>query len=131
MKKIALTVVAMMSMTMAFAANGDGNTNKGEKSPEVEAVDMTHNYDMSVNYRSLASALGLNEYQQQAVALIHNKFVDEVKEARHAGAATRQNMVKQAADKELQYMSYVLDNKQYNKFARLLNLTLSNRGLTD
>ncbi len=122
-------MVAMMSMTLAFAGNGDGNTTKGEKTPEVSATNMTQSYDMTLNYGSLASALDLTDYQKQAVEIIHNKFVGEVKDAQSADAAERQSLVNKAADKELQFMSYVLDNKQYNKFAKLLNLTLNNRGL--
>ncbi|MBM6992384.1 MAG: hypothetical protein I3J02_03850 [Prevotella sp.] len=122
MKKIVLSMVAMMSMTMAFAS-------ESEKTPEVTATNMVQNYDMRVNYRTLASTLDLNDYQMEAVELIHNKFVNEMKNAETADAAVRQDMVKKAADKELQFMSYVLDGKQYDKYAKLLNLTLNNRGL--
>ncbi len=122
MKKIVLSMAAMMTMTVAFAS-------KSEKAPEVTATNMVQNYDMRVNYRNLASTLDLNDYQREAVELIHNKFVNEMKSAETADASVRQDLVQKAADKELQYMSYVLNGKQYDKFAKLLNLTLSNRGL--
>ena len=122
MKKIVLSLVAMMSMTVAFA-------NESEKTPEVTATNMVQNYDMRVNYRNLASTLALTEYQIEAVQLIHDKFVNEMKSAANAGESERGSLVKKAADKELQYMGYVLSGKQYDKFSKLLNLTLSNRGL--
>ena len=51
--------------------------------------------------------------------------------AAQADAAQRKELVKAAAARELQYMGYVLNDKQYSKFNTLLNLTLSNRGLLD
>ena len=129
MKKIVLTLVAMLSMTAAFAANGDGNKENGKKTPEVTDANMVQNYDMTLNYSTLGSILQLNDYQMNAVELIHNKFVNEVKSVENADASERQDLVKEAAGKELKYMSYVLNSKQYQKFSTLLNLTLNNRGL--
>ncbi|MGI6242956.1 MAG: hypothetical protein ACOYJK_05420 [Prevotella sp.] len=129
MKKIVLTLAAMLSMTMAFAENSDKNNVETKKAPEVTATNMRNNYDMSLNYNSLASTLGLNSYQAEAVQLIHNKFVGEMNEVAQADATDRSAMVKQAADKELKYMSYILTRDQYRKFTMLLNVTLHNRGL--
>lgn len=129
MKKIVLTLVAMLSMTATFAANGDGNKENGKKTPEVTVANMVQNYDMTLNYSTLGSMLQLNDYQMDAVELIHNKFVNEVKSVENADASERQDLVKEAAGKELKYMSYVLNSKQYQKFSTLLNLTLNNRGL--
>ncbi|MDT3386524.1 MAG: hypothetical protein LIR46_01950 [Bacteroidota bacterium] len=129
MKKIVLTLVAMLSMTATFAANGDGNKENGKKTPEVTVANMVQNYDMTLNYSTLGSILQLNDYQMNAVELIHNKFVNEVKSVENADASERQDLVKEAAGKELKYMSYVLNSKQYQKFSTLLNLTLNNRGL--
>ena len=119
----------MLSMTATFAANGDGNKENGKKTPEVTVANMVQNYDMTLNYSTLGSILQLNDYQMNAVELIHNKFVNEVKSVENADASERQDLVKEAAGKELKYMSYVLNSKQYQKFSTLLNLTLNNRGL--
>jgi hypothetical protein len=129
MKKIVLTFAAMMTMTMAFAGNDNDVAGNGEKAPEVSAVSMINNYDMSVNYKSLAGVLSLSDYQAQAVEIVHSQFVRDMKAAATAQEAQRGDMVKKAADKELQYMSYVLDKSQLKKFSQLLNLTLANRGL--
>jgi hypothetical protein len=129
MKKIVMTLAAMLSMTMAFAGNSSKKGNETQKAPEVTVANMDQNYDMSLNYNSLASALQLDNYQMEAVQIIHNKFVGEMNEAAQADVAERGDMVKQAADKELKYMSYILTRDQHRKFTTLLNVTLNNRGL--
>ncbi len=116
-------------MTMAFAGEREKNHGKVNSTQEVTALDMDQNYDMTLNYRRLGSALGLNNYQMEALESIHDKFVDEMKNAEHAKASDRKELVQEAASKELKYMRYVLDTDQYGKFTTLLNLTLSNRGL--
>ena len=61
MKKLILTVVALMSMTMTFAENENAaNTNT------VEA------YNMNVNMNKLSQALGLSDDQIEAVYEIHS-----------------------------------------------------------
>jgi hypothetical protein len=129
MKKIVLTLIAILSMTMAFAGEREKNHGKVNEAHEVTVLSMDQNYDMTLNYRKLGSTLGLNGYQMEAVELIHGKFVNEMKQAERAEASERRGLVQEAAGKELKYMRYVLDDAQYDKFATLLNLTLSNRGL--
>ena len=38
-------------------------------------------------------------------------------------------MMDNAIKKDLKYMRYILDKKQYRKYLMLLNVTLNNRGL--
>ena len=52
-----------------------------------------------------------------------------MRKAANAEASERAELVKKAATKELKYMHYVLNEKQYRKYNTLLNLTLENRGL--
>ena len=118
MKKIVLTVVAMMSMTMAFAENENNNT--------VEAVNA---YDMSVNSRKLAVTLGLNYDQMEAVEDIHRQFCNEMMLAAQATGDERSQQVDKAVKKDMRYMGYVLDKKQYRQYQLLLNTTLENHGL--
>ena len=122
MKKIVLTLVALMSMTLTFASNKS-------KAPEVTATNMNQNYDMRVNYARLANTLQLNADQEEAVQTIHEQFIRDMHKAGQAEEASRKDLVKKAADKEMKYMRYVLNNKQYDTFSTLLNLTLANRGL--
>ena len=118
MKKIVLTLVAMLTMTMANAENEDNNT-----------VEASNAYDMSVNMRKLAVALGLTLDQMEAVQDIHHQFCNEMMLAAQAEGDERTNMVEQAVKKDVRYMHYILDDKQYRKYLLLLNTTLYNRGL--
>ncbi len=118
MKKIVLTLVAMLTMTMANAENEDNNT-----------VEAANAYDMSVNMRKLAVALGLTLDQMEAVQDIHHQFCNEMMLAAQAEGDERTNMVEQAVKKDVRYMHYILDDKQYRKYLLLLNTTLYNRGL--
>lgn len=118
MKKIVLSVVAMMGMTMAFA----------NEEPAVNVND-ANVYDMTVNVRKLSETLGLTLDQMQSLTDIHHKFCGEMLEASEAGHEERQSMVDRAVVKDLKYMRYILTSKQYDKYEQLLNVTLANRGL--
>ena len=118
MKKIVLTLVAMMTITMANAENEEKN-----------AVKAVNAYDMTVNMRKLAVALGLTLDQMEAVQDIHHQFCNEMLLASQAESDEREKLVNQAVKKDVQYMSYILEDKQYRKYLLLLNTTLTNRGL--
>lgn len=125
MKKIVLTLAAMMTMSMAFA----NTENIPENAPEVTEASTAANYDMTVNYSKLATTLELSSDQIDAVEAIHDQFINDMRKAANAEASERAELVKKAATKELKYMHYVLNEKQYRKCNTLLNLTLENRGL--
>ena len=118
MKKIVLMVVAMLSMTMGYAENENVNT--------VQGADA---YDMSVNVRRLAVTLGLTLDQMEAVEDIHTNFCKEMQLAGHAASEQREELMDKAIRKDLRYMHYVLNQKQYKNYVMLLNTTLVNRGL--
>ena len=118
MKKIVLMLVAMFTMTMANAENEDNN-----------ATQVSNAYDMKVNIRKLAVTLGLNLDQMEIVKDIHHQFCNEMMMAAQATGDERAAMVEQAVKKDVRYMHYVLDDKQYKTYLLLLNTTLTNRGL--
>ncbi|MFC2701282.1 hypothetical protein [Segatella oris] len=118
MKKMFLTLVAVMSMTMAFAE--DENT---------VATNTVAAYDMKVNYSKLAEALGLSMDQLESVEDVHKTFCIEMMNAANAPKDDRKNMVDKAIEKNLKYMHYILNNSQYSKYLLLLNTTMNNRGL--
>jgi hypothetical protein len=120
MKKMILMVVAMLSMTTMTSYAENENANAAQN---VEA------YDMTVNMRKLAVALGLTLDQMDAVQDIHTAFCAEMMLAAHANKDERESLVDQAVKKDVRYMHYVLDQKQYRKYLLLLNTTLHNRGL--
>jgi len=118
MKKIVLTLVALMSMTVTFAENeGAANINN------VEA------YSMTVNMNKLSQALSLSQDQVESVAEIHKTFSSELAFAAQYGKEERSKMVDKAINKDLAYMNYILSHEQYRKYVMLLNVTLTNRGL--
>lgn len=129
MKKIVLTFAAIMAVSVSFAGNDNNVNSNGEKATVVAAANMEQNYDMSVDYERLAGVLSLNEFQAEAVELVHNQFIKDMKAVESAQPSLREELVEKALDKELQHMSYVLNKKQLEKFTQLVSLTLANRGL--
>ena len=118
MKKMILTMVAMLSMTMAFA--------EGENANSVNNVEA---YDMSVNMNKLSEALALTADQIEAVTEIHHTFSAEMMFAAQYNKEERDARVAEAIDKDVKWMRYVLNEKQIHKYLMLLNTTLNNRGL--
>ena len=119
MKRLFLMTIAMLSMTMAFAEN-----------EEAKNVNNVEAYDMTVNMRKLGEALALTADQVEAVQDIHHTFSAEMQFAAHLNKEERDAMVKQAVTKDVRYMRYILNDKQYQKYLLLLNTTLNNRGLS-
>ena len=113
-----LTIVAMLSMTMAFAEN--------ENAASVNNVEA---YDMSVNMTKLSEALALNADQIEAVKEIHHTFAAEMMFAAQYNKDERDARVAEAIDKDVKWMRYVLNEKQMRKYLVLLNTTINNRGL--
>ena len=114
-----LTMVAMFSMTMAFA--------EGEN---VNSVNNLAAYDMSCNMNKLAEALSLTGDQREAVDNIYQTFTAEMMfAAQYYSNDQRNEMVKKAINKNITWMNYVLNEKQRRTYLMLLNTTINNRGL--
>ncbi len=118
MKRLFFAAAALMSFTLSFAENDN-----------TSATDNAEIYDMSVNMEKLGMVLELNDDQKESVAEIHRTFCAEMMFATHYGKDERDSRVENAIKKDLSYMHYVLSRKQFKKYATLLNLTLTNRGL--
>ncbi len=118
MKRLFLTVMAVLSITVTFAENEEFNT-----------VNNTSAYKMSVNYEKLGYALGLTLDQQEAVQDIHSEFCADMLNAGAASADERKAMVEKALKKDLKHMRGVLSDSQYRTYLMLLNTTIVNRGL--
>ena len=119
MKKIVLTMVALMSMTMTFAENETAaNLNKAAA------------YNLkTVNMTKLCQALNLSKDQIESFTEISNTFSSELLFAAQMNDEERQLMVEKAIKKDLAWMDYILNEDQYRKYVMLLNITLHNRGL--
>ena len=113
-----MTLVAMLSMTTAFA--------EGENTNAVANVEA---YKMDVNMDKLSKVLNLAIDQREAVENIHNVFNTEISYAAQASNSEREAMVKHAIDTDVKRMSRVLNAEQMKKYLMLLNITLNNRGL--
>ena len=53
-----------------------------------------------------------------------------MQQAANADEAERQELVKKAVERDMKWMYYVLNQKQYRDYLTLLNVTLNNRGLS-
>ena len=112
-------MVAMLSMTMAFA--------EGEN---VNSVNNLAAYDMSCNMNKLAEALSLTADQREAVDNIYETFAAEMMfAAQYYSNDQRKEMVNKAINKNIAWMNYVLNDKQRRTYLMLLNTTINNRGL--
>ena len=100
------------------------------ESEETKSVKNVEAYDMSVNMRRLSVTLGLTIDQMEVVENIHNTFNAEMQQAASAEEADRQKLVDKAVERDIKWMYYVLDKKQYNDYLTLLTTTLNNRGLS-
>ena len=119
MKKIVLVVTAMMAVTFCNAETE--NTNR--------VVNNVEDYNMSIDMRRLAVTLGLTQDQMETVKDIHNNFSDEMLEAGRQTGPEREVMVDKAVRKDVHSMHYVLTDKQFRTYMRLLGTTLRNKGL--
>ena len=113
-----LMIVAMLSITTMHAENENANN-----------VANLQAYDMSVNMRRLGETLDLSADQMEAVENIHHTFAAEMLFAAQMNEENRKAMVEKAVAKDVRFMRYILNDKQYRKYLLLLNTTLNNRGL--
>jgi len=111
-------MVAMLSMTLAYAEGENANS-----------VNNVAAYDMSVNMNKLSEALSLTDDQKEAVADINHTFAAEMMFAAQYSNEQRKEMVKKAIEKNVAWMTYVLNDKQRRLYLTLLNTTINNRGL--
>ena len=115
-----LTLVAMLSMTTAFA--------EGEKATSANSVEA---YELNINMNKLFAALDLANDQKEAVADIHHTFASELMFAAQYANNDRKALVARAIENDVKWMRYVLNDKQYRTYLTLLNATLSNRGIRE
>ncbi len=123
MKKIVFTLVALMSMTFAFA-EGESNAKAN-----VAVAKEAQKYELNISKASLARALSLDYDEIDAVNTITESFASDMKKAGEAQDEERNKLFKKALKRNLSYMHAVLSNEQFSKYLKLLNTTLYNRGL--
>lgn len=121
MKKIVLSVVAVMTFTLGFAETGMNRSWRMDRQPV--------NYDMSFDLHRLAAKLELTQEQMETVQVIQDCFNDEVLEASASRGLARRHQIYKAVGKDLYQMHRVLDEKQFSTYRMLLGATLKNKGL--
>ncbi|MCR4853677.1 MAG: hypothetical protein K5893_08815 [Prevotella sp.] len=118
MKRLFLTVMAVLSMTMTFAEDENLNTTNNMQA-----------YNMDVNYDKLGDALDLTSDQLEAVKDVHQVFCANMMSVAAAAKESRPAMMRNAINMDLRFMRSILTHKQYKHYLLLLNTTLVNRGL--
>lgn len=119
MKKIVLTMVALMTMMTGFAETANHRVVKSAES-----------YEMSFDMRRLATKLDLTSNQMEAIQVIQDKFSEEMSAAGTTNwGPMRARAVHQAVRKNAHQMHRVLNDKQFKTYMMLLGTTLHNQGL--
>ena len=112
MKKVVLTLVAMMAVTFSFAKSSADKQ-----------------YDMSCDIYRLSVTLDLDDEQMDAVETIQDNFSNEMQAlASQKGLWQRVN-IRKAVRKDAEQMRQVLNDEQFHTYMRILMATLHNRNL--
>ena len=116
MKKIVLTVVAAMTMTLGFA-----------KTENVPTVDNVENYGITFDVKRLAVTLDLTYDQMEAVKVISDNLNEDLISAATARRFERPALIHKALRKDAHNMRNGLNDKQFETYMKLLGATLRNR----
>ena len=116
MKKIVLTVVAAMTMTLGYAKTENATT-----------VDKVNNYGITFDVRRLAVTLDLTNDQMEAVKVISDNLNEDLASAATARRFERHALIHEALRKDVHNMRNVLNDKQFDTYMKLLGATLHNR----
>ena len=119
MKKLILSVALLLATSLTVSAEGE-NSN---------SINMVEAYDIEINVNSLARFLELSVDQRTPVEDVQKVFTESLRCAAVMGNDSRNRMVKNAIDYDLNHMRYILNDEQYKKYVRILNVTLTNRGI--
>ena len=112
MKKIALTLVALMAVTMSFAKSS-----------------ADRRFDMSCDIYRLSVTLNLDEQQMDAVEEIKDNFSNEMKSLSTLKGRQLRHGIHQTVRKDAEQMRQVLNPEQFHTYMRILFATLHNRNL--
>ena len=120
MKKVIILLVMLFTMSVYSFAE-ENNAAK---------VSEATKYELKVNHRKLAYALNASNDQAEILGDVMTTF-----EQNMLFASTMENeeskgiIVGNSIKENLKWMRSILNDKQYKTYLRLLNLTLTNRGI--
>lgn len=130
MKKLVLTMVALMTMSFSYA---ETNSFKAENNVENFLMGFMKNqdtrFDMSVDMRRLADKLDLTEDQLEVVEVIQDNFTEEMQSLASVRGPRQRHLVHQAVRKDIHQMQRILNDKQFSTYMMLLGATLQNKHL--
>ena len=119
MKKYFIMLAMMLTMSVYSFAEESTATKMAE----------TERYELKINHRRLACTLEMSSDQ---IEMSEDIISDLEKDMMFASVMTteksRNAIVKNAVNKNIKNMRYVLNSNQYKKYLMLLNLTLEHRG---
>lgn len=114
MKRLGLTLVAVICLVVTtFAAENQPATAKWEG---------------NINVTKLGKYLQLTDNQHNEVANICEYFNEQMSRATNS-KKNREKLLHTAVYGNLKLMKKILDEKQYANYARVLNVTLQNKGI--
>ncbi len=114
MKRLGLTLVAAVCLTAsAFAAGNQPTTEKWEG---------------SINVNKLGKYLNLSTDQQKEVTNICEYFNEQMSRATNS-KKNQEKLLHNAVYGNLKLMKQTLSEKQYADYAKVLNVTLQNKGI--
>ena len=120
MKKYFLMLVMLFTMSVYSFAEDNNAT-------EIERIER---YNVKVNTKKLADYLQLSSDQFEAVESVTDEFSNDLMFAAiQDGDATRNAVTKNLIDKNVKYMSYILNKNQMHKYLLVLNATINNRNI--
>ncbi len=120
MKKYFIMLVMLFTMSVYSFAEDNNAT-------EIERIER---YNVKVNTKKLADYLQLSSDQMDSVEAITDEFSNDLMFAAvQNGEASRKAITKNLLDKNIKYMSYILNKEQMHKYLTVLNVTMNNRGI--
>ena len=120
MKKYFLMLVMLFTMSVYSFAE-DNNATK---------IERIERYNVNVNTKKLADYLQLSSDQFDAVETVTNEFSNDLMFAAVQDSETsRKAVTKNLIEKNVKYMSYILNKAQMHKYLMVLNTTIKNRDI--
>lgn len=121
MKKYFIMLVMLFTMSANLFAEDNNAT-------EIERIER---YNVKVNTKKLANYLQLSSDQMDAVETVTNEFSNDLMFAAvQDGETSRKAVTKNLLEKNVKYMSYILNKVQMHKYLAVLNATMNNRNIT-
>lgn len=115
MKRFGLTLVAAVCLSASTFAAGNQQTT-------------TASWEGNINVSKLSKYLKLSANQQKEVTNICEYFNEQMSRATNS-KKNQEKLLRNAVYGNLKLMKRTLDEKQYSDYAKVLNVTLQNKGI--